>query len=411
MPSTGFTPNQHRTIRTHLALIPLYVWLVYIWSLFWNQLPAAGDPSHAHLVRDFLHFYTQGVIARQHDVHALYDVAAMASAADRALPGVPKHVFPPVYGPQVALFFAPMAALSYVSALYVWLAVTIVGSGACLYLVWRHADDRQALGAWVVAVLALGAPGLHFTLSFAQVSVLGLAAFTALWLALQHQRPFLAGVAVGLLAYKPQLGIVAAAVFVFHRQWRVVAGATMTVAVQALMAAACWGPSVFGDYVGALRRLPAFIDAMEPDKHVAFSMRAVLLALHVPSTASVVISLALSIVVVVIGVATWRASVPLALRYSALVFATLLVNPHLYGYDLLIATPAMLLAGAWAWHRRRRVALTLLALLYIGPIAGALLPGPPLAVPLALAGLVLTIWTETAATTPRTISANQEVFL
>ena len=406
MPTTGFTPEQHRRIQTHIALIPSYVWLVYVWSLFWIQLPVSGDASQTHLVRDFLHFYTQGVIARDHDVHALYDITAMAAVAERVVPGSPPHAFPPVYGPQVALFFRPLASLSYVTALYVWLALTIVGAGLCLYLVWRHVDERMpiaaprtsslARAAWPVAVLALGAPGLHFTLSFAQASVIGLVDLTVLWLALRSDRLFLAGLAIGGLAYKPQLGVVAAIVFLWRREWRVAAGATLSVAIQMLAAAAYFGPSVFVGYLGALRQLPRVIGAMEPDPQLAYSMRAVLIGLHASPAGSLVGSLAVSAVAIGLAVALWRPSTPLALRYAGLVFATLLVNPHLYGYDMLLATPAMLVAGGWAWSRQRRELLVALGLVYAGPILTIVLPGPTLVTTVGLAWTLVCCFREKA---------------
>ena len=366
-PRPGLTPHQRRTIRTHLALIPVYVWLAYVWPVFFAQLPVSTRADQTHLVRDFLHFYTQGLITREHDVRALYDINAMAAVADRVVPGVPKAVFPPVYPPQVSLFFSPLARLSYLPALYAWLGVTLVGFAACTFVVWRQSDLPRD-SAWPVAALALGAPGLHFTLSFAQASVLGLSGFTALWLALKRGHLFTAGLAIGVLAYKPQLGIVAAFVFLLRREWRVVAGATTSIALQFLAAWAYWGGSVFQGYVRALWNLSSVFDAMEPNKDVAYSIRSVFLALSLSPRTALALSLVVSGVVIGAAVAAWRPAVPMARRYAGLVFASLLVDPHLYGYDLVLAVPAMVLAGGWAVRQREELLLAGLILVYIGPI-------------------------------------------
>lgn len=390
--SSGLTPDQHRTLRTHLALIPVYVWIADMWRLFIRQLPVGSDPPHAHLVRDFLHFYVQGAIARAHASHALYDINEMAAVAERVLPGIPKHVFPPVYGPQVAVFFRPFASLSYLHALYVWLTITCVGTLVCLAIVWSRCTDRTTHRRWVLGVLALGAPGLYFTLSFAQASVIGLAALTWLWVALRAERPFLAGLAVGLLAYKPQLGVVAAVVFLWRREWWMVLGAATSVGVQAVVAAAYWGSAIFRGYVAALQTLPSVLDAMEPDVHLAYSLRAVLGEFGLSSSATFAVSVLVSVAVIVWVGVNWRPTVPLERRYSGLVLATLAINPHLYGYDLLLAAPAMLVAAAFAWATSDLWALTALGCLYVAPVLSTVTAGPPWFTTLALfaaTGLVL----------------------
>ena len=48
------------------------------------------------------------------------------------------------------------------------------------------------------------------------------------------------------------------------------------------------------------------------------------------------------------AVAVWRSSSPLALRYPTLLLAAVLVNPHIYIYDLLALAPALLLLADWA---------------------------------------------------------------
>src|SRR5207245_10420181 len=49
-----------------------------------------------------------------------------------------------------------------------------------------------------------------------------------------------------------------------------------------------------------------------------------------------------------IAVLAWRTAAPLSLRYSIFLLVTVLVNPALYVYDLVIIAPALLLVGDWA---------------------------------------------------------------
>ena len=348
----GLTAAQHAAIRQQLVLIPVYIWLGYMWWMFFTQLPIGTAGSQTHAARDFVHFYAQGAITREHDARSLYDIDAMAAVVDRVVPVRVDVHFPPVYGPQVGLLFAPLAALPYLHALWMWLGMTIVGSAACAYVVWRtcpHLRNQR----WTVAILTMAAPGLHFALSFGQVPLLGLLCFTALWLSLRADVPFMAGVAVGALAYKPQLGVVAACVFVWTREWRVVSGACLAILTQAIAPLAYWGPAIFRGYLKAITALPQVINGMEPDKSLMHSWRGLLLHLGVPSTMALALTMVVSLLTIAVAVHGWRRAGDLRLRFTLLIVATLLVDSHLYAYDLLLLTPALLVAWDWAEEHRR----------------------------------------------------------
>jgi alpha-1,2-mannosyltransferase len=348
--SGELTPAQHRLIRQQIALIPLYVWVIYAWGVFYVHLPVPPLNPTSHIARDFVHFYSQGVITLEHDRHALYDIDAMAAVVERVVPVPVEMRFPPVYGPQVGLFFAGLAWLPYKPAMLVWFALTIIGYAVCMNMIWR-AENRRRRWKWMAVVFALGAPGLHFTLSFGQASLIGLVCFTAMWLWLRSGRPFLAGLAVGALAYKPQLGIVAAFVFLLAHEWRVVFGAVTAVVVQFGAGLIYWGPGIFPEYIGALLKLPDVIATMEPDKAMMHSWRAFFLHLGIPSTAALALSIATSAVTIAAAVICWRKRGDLAPRYVVLVLATLLVDPHIYAYDLLLLVPALLVGWDWAGHQ------------------------------------------------------------
>ena len=395
--SRDLTPAQHAFIRQQIFLIPVYIWVIYAWAIFLLHLPVGPYANRTYVGRDFVHFYAQGVITRERDAHALYDIDAMAAVVERVVPVPIEARFPPVYGPQVGLFFSPIALLPYVQAMMLWLGLTIVGYGLCVRLVWRTMPslrNRQ----WLTTMLALGAPGLHFTLSFAQVSVIGLVCFTALWLALRRGQLFLAGLAVGALAYKPQLGVVAAFVFVFGLEWRVVWGALTAVAVQLAASWAYWGSSIFLGYLGALRKLPTVIDAMEPDKQLMHSWRSLLLQAGLSAQAALLVSVVLSLATILVAVICWRTKGPVGPRYVILVLATLLVDPHIFSYDLLVLVPALLVAWDWAngqgaatlhiplprWTQARGLAISVTGLfaglttfVYAAPLLTIALPAIP----------------------------------
>ena len=198
-PSRGreLSRDQHRRIRQQIALIPLYIWVVYAWWAFISHLPVPPINATTHVTRDFLHFYTQAVIAREHDLHALYDIDAMAAVAQRVVPAHVEVKFPPVYGPQVPLLFLPLAWLPYVPAMITWLALTIVGYGLCMWAVWRNGSRERGFG-WPALVLWLGAPGLP-VFAVVRTGVADCAGVLHRNLAAPEERTdsFLAGLAVG----------------------------------------------------------------------------------------------------------------------------------------------------------------------------------------------------------------------
>ena len=63
--------------------------------------------------------------------------------------------------------------------------------------------------------------------SHAQLSSLSLLLLSLALVALVRDRRFLAGVVIGLMVFKPQLGVVVALVMILAGEWRVVAGAAL----------------------------------------------------------------------------------------------------------------------------------------------------------------------------------------
>ena len=336
------TPAQHAVVRRHLALIPAYVFLIFGWShVYLNLQPTNAAPAD----RDFMHFYVQGVVANSHDVHALYDMDAQEAILASVVPGVHDVRFPPVYGPQVSLLFGPLARLPYATALQLWIGISLVLYALSMWALWRVSPQLRDR-PWTMVVLVAGAPALVFDVGFGQTAALAVAFLTLGYLALRANRPFLAGLAIGLLAYKPQLGLAAAFVFLFAGEWRIVLGALTMAALQLVAGCAYWGLPILRAYLSALGRIPTVAGDMETFTFNMHSWRA-FFELLLPSDVALQVYIVAAIFTAIVAFACWRARGPLALRYGAFLIATVLVNPHLYVYDLLLVVPALLLLWNW----------------------------------------------------------------
>jgi hypothetical protein len=347
-------PLTHRQIRRQLAFLPVYILMGYLWVTLILNFMTPGLIARTGLLKgaDFLHFYTLGSAVLAGDAAALYDFDAQAQRSDALVPEAKGVRYHPAWGPQVALLFAPFALLPYAWALIAWTAVTLCLYAVCGRALWRRCPTLARDGPFV-ALLALLSPALHNLVAYGQTSILAVGAFTLAYLAFAAGRPLLAGAAIGLLVYKPQLGLAAAVVFVASREWRVVAGALVSGLGQLAAAWALFSTSTMAAYVETLIGLPKLAAAFEPFLHEAHSLYG-FYRLFLPQSAVGLAYAVTAIPVLVAAVIAWRSRAPLPLRFIALIMATMLVSPHLISYDLTITLVGLL--PLWDWIRSVRMA-------------------------------------------------------
>ncbi|MGZ4731967.1 MAG: glycosyltransferase family 87 protein [Terriglobales bacterium] len=362
-----------RRVRIHGLLLAVCLWTVYAADM---SVPGLLDRNGLVKGTDFLHFYTLGNLALRDRGDLLYNMRAQAELAREWVTQAPNSLYVPLYGPQMSLFFVPFARLPYGWALAAWLALNALIYAFCCHAVWKCCPSLQA-DRWTVLILAVAFPGFFHLMAWGQTSGLALLCFTLAYLALRRDRTLLAGLAIGSVIFKPQLGLAAAVVFVFAREWKIVAGA---VAAAALQLAAAWmhyGTEVMRAYFRALTHLREVLPLLEPRLYQTHSLRS-FWSLLLPWPRVVFTLYAVSALgILVLAIQCWRRKAPLSIRFSALLLATVLVSPHLTVYDLVILAPAFLLFGDWALaHREQQVALRVQQLMYIcsllflmGPLA------------------------------------------
>ncbi len=349
-------------VRIHGLLLAACLWTVYAVDM---STPGLLDRNGLVKGTDFLHFYTLGTLALRGRGDLLYNMRAQAEVARELVAQAPNSLYVPLYGPQVSLFFAPFARLSYGWALTAWLAVSVLIYAFCCHAVWKSCPSLQAYRSTVL-ILAIAFPGFFHLLAWGQTSGLALLCFTLAYLALRSQQPLLAGLAIGSLIFKPQLGLAAAVVFVFAREWRVVAGAVAAASIQLAAAWIHYGSEVMRIYVHALMHLREVLPLLEPRLYQTHSLHSFWsLLLPWPRIAFALYAIC-AVGALVLAIRAWRGETQLSVRFSALLFATVLVSPHLTVYDLVILAPAFLLLGEWALaHGERQVALRIQQLMYV----------------------------------------------
>ena len=359
-------------LRAHGLILALCLWSVYVWNI---ATPGLLDRSGNLKGTDFLHFYTLGSLALAHDGVHLYDLEAQSAlAASRVAAAVGIHYLP-LYPPQVSIFFAPFAKLTYSLALILWLALSSVVYGLCCHSVWRACPNLRNHGLTVL-ILAVAFPGFWHLIAWGQTSAFALACFTFAFFAFRAQREFLAGLALGCLICKPQLGVAVALVFLLTLRWKVIAGTILSSVAQLTIAWLYYGPHPLREWIQTLFKVRNQLPWLEPRLYQTHSLRTFWIMLVPWPATSLVLYLVSAALVSALAIACWRSGLPLSLRFSALLLGTVLIAPHLTVYDLVILAPAFLLFSDWTIaHPDRAGMLYLPLLLYLAfvlPLLGPL---------------------------------------
>jgi hypothetical protein len=363
-----------RRLRAHALVLGLALWSVYLWTL---ATPTLRDRNGNLKGTDFLHFYTLGSLAIEHRGADLYDMNAQAQLAAQRVPDAAGIRYLPLYPPQVSILFAPFVGLSYGWGLALWWSFSCLIYGACCYSIWRACPNLRSHGL-TVALIASAYPAFFHLIAWGQTSAIALACFTIMFFLLRGRRDFLAGITLGCLIFKPQLGLAAAIVFVAIGAWKIVAGAVLSSAAQLSAGVLYYGVEPFREWLRMMGNVRTLLPYLEPRAYQTHCLRTfwsmivpwdhVALALYVLSAG---LTLGLTIML-------WkrRDSISLASPFSALLLATVLVAPHLTVYDLVILAPALLLIADRLLQQPRpdntQGTGILLYLIYFLPLIGPL---------------------------------------
>ena len=363
-----------RRLRIHGLILALCLWSVYLWNM---ATPGLLDRVGNLKGTDFLHFYTLGSLALTPRGADLYNMKAQSQLAAERVPAAAGIRYLPLYPPQVSIFFAPFARLSYPCALTLWLTLSSLIYGVCCYALWRACPNLRKHKLTVV-ILALAFPAFWHLIAWGQTSALALACFTVGFLALRAQREFLAGLALGCLIFKPQLALAAGLVFVITLNWKIIAGALLSAATQLTAAWLYYGPGPLRDWMHTMLNAPSLLPLLEPRPYQTHSLRTFWTMLVSWPAASLALYLITALLISALTVACWRSrlSLSLSMRYSALLLATVLLAPHLTVYDLVILASAFLLLSDWIvaqpGHSATLPFKLLLYLAFVLPLLGPL---------------------------------------
>lgn len=356
---TGCRSDDYPRITVLLAIfLPSFIYLLnYFGITLLSKIPPLGG--------DFLVFYAAGRMAiegRAGDVFSLvemYKVYADIVGEDAAVLGW-------YYPPTFILPFHLLARLPYELAFLLWTG------GTAAFFAWAVAPlVHERREAWLLAA----APAVIYNFWDGQNGFLT-GALVALALVNLERRKVVAGLAIGLLSIKPQLGVFLPLLLALRGQWTVFAVATASVIALSGASIAAYGLQpwllFFTSNVEALSIL--WEEELFPIVQMGTPL-AMLVSLGVPyAIAKGVQAVVFVVVAVTVAFAARRTASP-ELPFALAVTGGFLASPYGFVYDwTVLFVPALLVAAAvrrTGWLRGERAGL---ALFYLMPVPMLLFP-------------------------------------
>jgi hypothetical protein len=378
MPSADFQRENDEAIRA-LGVLGAFFFVVavigYVCTVSWSEIPRDG--TSLVVGRDFLNFWMFGRAAPTPDPSRFYDIAEYNRALQALLgAGYPGQNWS--YPPSIMFVAAPFGHFGYLAALLIW---TLIG-GALFFAVARHRiADKRLLVALVLS------PAAVLCVISGQSSLISAAMLVTIFFWLDR-RPIAAGILIGLLTLKPQLGILFPVMLIASARWRVFASAAITALALAAATAIVFGPQVWIDF--ATKGLEANNLVLADPERIATPFYPTiymnLRGIDLPYGAAMAVQLcacALAVTAVAWAFRVRRDADPLHLMALFLACSVCAV-PYLLSYDTLGLTfAALLLLGAGsldASGRRLGQLVYWLPLLQIG-LGNLHIPGPALIAP------------------------------
>lgn len=322
------------------------------------------DPLNRPVGTDFMNVWAAGKMANEGRAAEAYDWNKHRDVQNAALPwhaGVDIPYYGWHYPPMFLMVASLLALLPYGGALFAWMAATLP-----LYV----AAVRKALPTRESIYLALAFPAVFINLGHGQNGFIT-AALIGGGVMLLGTRPYLAGVLFGLLAYKPQFGILIPVALLMGWHWRAIYAAAMTVALTALASYKFFGEETWLAFFNSLKLTRGIV--LEQGSTGWEKIQSIFSVTRMwGGTVEMAYGAqALFALIAAMAVAwAWKQKTDIRLQGAVLVTASLLATPYILDYDLVaLALPVAWLAacgmekGFRPWEKTLLMAVFLLPLL------------------------------------------------
>jgi arabinofuranan 3-O-arabinosyltransferase len=294
------------------------------------------DFGHA-IGDDFINFWSAPYLAWHHRAAEIYNFAAFHSF-EQSVIGRNLQDYQYSYPPTLPMLMAPFALVPYLPGLAIW----VVSGWYAFYRAVRLAMPRgDAL------LLAAATPAVFLNTIGAQTGT-WTAAMLGAGLGLLDRQPIIAGVCLGLLANKPHLALLVPVALLAGRRWQALVAAAVTAAALIAIAAFCFGPDIYSEYlrqVAWLRHLILEGAVVDPwGRMVSVFVAARRLGADVPEAYAV--QMVFAVIAALVVAASWFRHASFGVRNALVILGTCMASPYLQDYDMVFGA----LVIAWLWH-------------------------------------------------------------
>lgn len=401
MRSGSWLSRERAWLWAAAALIASLAGLLYILATAHGLSDYQGRP----IGTDFSNVYAAGSYVLEGRPELPFDAPAQ-HAREREIFGAATPFYGWHYPPFFLFVAALLALLPYLPALAVWQGVTLALYLFSIRLIttsWPGASrPSTSLPAGISVrenslwlLLAAGFPAVFVNLGHGHNGFLT-AALIGVALVLLDRRPIVAGILFGLLAYKPQFGLLIPLVLAAPGRWKTFGAAAATVGLLVLATTLAFGPNVWPAFLASTAfTRDVVLEAGDTGWHKIQSVFAWVRLWGGPVPLAYAVQMVVTLALAVAVVWLWRSAASPRLKASALILAALLGTPYSLDYDLMVLAPAIafwamdgLSRGFRPWEKTTLAALWLLPLI---ARSFAEATSVPLAAPLMLATFVLLV--------------------
>jgi hypothetical protein len=318
------------------------------------------DPNGKPIGTDFSNVYAAGELTWQGKPADAYD-PALQHAAEKAVFGG-REV--PFYGWHYPPFFLAVAflvaSLPYAFGLALWLAASLAAYLAAIRAILPRPETLLIAAAFPAVFINIG----HGQNGFLTAALLGGALH---WL---DRRPWLAGILIGLLAYKPQFGVMIPLALLANQRWSSIAAAIATVAALVAVSLAVLGGGVWHAFTDSMNFTQAIVleqggTGWEKIQSAFSAARNWGADVHTAYAIQIALGLALAATLAWL----WHSDAAFELKASALATASLLATPYVLDYDLVVLAIAIAFLARHGLARGfRDYEISLLAAAWIVPL-------------------------------------------
>ena len=330
---------------------------------------------------DFSNVYAAGALTWQGRPAEAYEPALQHAAEKAVFAG--RDV--PFYGWHYPPFFFAVAvlvaAVPYAWGLSIWLVASLAAYLAVIRAILPRPETLLIAAAFPATFVNVG----HGQNGFLTAALLGGALH---WL---NRRPWLAGVLIGCLAYKPQFGVLIPIALLAGGRWSTIGAATATVAALGAVSFVTLGAGVWHAFADSMTFTQTVVleqggTGWEKIQSAFSAVRMWGAGVHL----AYAVQMALALLLAASLAWLWQSDTAFELKASALASGSLLATPYVLDYDLVVLAVAIAFFVRHGMDRGfRSFEISVLAAAWIVPLLTRGIAGVT-GIPLGLLALLAT---------------------